>query len=512
MPRWTAARLKALLAGAFDGERVLVLANREPCRHDLLPDGRVAATRTASGLVTAVEPVVQACGGVWIAHGAGTADRLVVDHHDHVGVPEGNPDYCIRRLWLPDDEYAGYYGGFANEGLWPLCHDVGVPAVFRPADFRHYQSANARFARAAIEEGDTPAPLVLVHDYHLALTPRLIRRGLPNGTIVTFWHIPWPGRRQMARCPSAGEIMAGLLGSDILGFQTQLDCERFIDSVSLIAGASVDASDVSVTLGGRRTLLRVYPIAIEYPSRWVRPTPPRQVCRDRVRRRIGAAADAQLVLGVDRLDYTKGIVEKCLAMERLLESAPEYRGRLVMAQIAEPSREALPAYREARAQVVAAVARINARFGAGAYQPIVLREWHHEPAEVFEFMRAADVCHVGSLRDGMNLVAKEFVAARTDGRGVLLLSQHAGAAEQLHGALLIDPRQVGATAVTLAAALAMPVPEQARRLAAMRACVADANLYWWAGQMLHDAADLRDARRRPPSATAETRAGQWLSA
>ena len=488
---WTAERLQAFVKTRYAGESIVVLANREPFRHDRANDGRTVLRRSASGVVTALEPLIQASSGVWVAHGAGTADKIAVDRRDGLDVPPANPLYRLRRVWLDDREERGYYYGFANEGLWPLCHRTHVEPVFRSDDFNMYRTANARFADAACEESVTGSPLILVQDYHLALAPEFIRRRLPASSIVSFWHIPWPRPRDFEICPWAGELVRGLLGSTIVGFQTRSDCANFIDTVEGCLDVEVNRDRTEITYAGRRITVRAYPISIEWPSRWVRESPAVQACRQDVRRMLHLDSDISLGVGVDRLDYTKGIVEKFLAVERLLESWPMHRNRFVFAQIAEPSRDCLPAYRELRARLLHTADRINLRFGADGYRPIVLLESHHEPAEVYRFLRAADVCYVGSLHDGMNLVAKEFVAARDDEQGVLILSTYTGAARELTGALLVNPYKVDECARTLAAALSMPDQEQSARMRAMRSVVAHSNIYAWAGQMLQDAADLR---------------------
>ena len=267
---WTAERLRRKLATACGRQRVIVVANREPCRHERTSSGRIEAIRSASGLVTALEPIVETCGGVWVAHGAGNADRQVVDRCDGVDIPAAQPGYRLRRVWLSEHEYPGYYEGFANEGLWPLCHRVAVRPIFRLRELRMYKVANARFASAACDEADSPSPLVLVQDYHLALAPRMIRGRLPRSTIVTFWHVPWPDVTAFERCPCAHELLQGLLGSTVVGFQTTDDCDRFLDAVECLPGADVDRDQRTVVFAGQHTAVRAYPISIEYPSRWMR--------------------------------------------------------------------------------------------------------------------------------------------------------------------------------------------------------------------------------------------------
>jgi trehalose 6-phosphate synthase len=449
---WTAAGLRQCLETCCGGDRVVVLANREPFRHEWTREGEPVAVRSASGLVTALEPLVAACEGVWIAHGSGSADRAAVTCRDGVNVPPGHPTYRLRRVWLDAVEERRYYGGFANEGLWPLCHRVGVEPIFRAEDFAAYARVNEKFATAVAEEVDSDSAVVMVQDYHFALAPRMIRERLPESTVIAFWHIPWPRPTDLERCPWQRRLLDGLLASDSIGFQTDADCRAFFDCVSRLLDARIDRRRGAVRYHGHETTVRAYPISIEWPNRVAQASPPIEECRTKVAQRLNLPGPVQLIVGVDRLDYTKGLCEKALAFERLLETCPDFQRRVTLVQIAEPSRAHLRAYGALRSRLASTVERINRRFGSAGYQPIVLRQEHHEPAEVYEFLRAADVCYVGSLHDGMNLVAKEFVAARDDGRGVLVLSANTGAARQLNAALLVDPYDVDESARALATA------------------------------------------------------------
>ena len=470
---------------------IIVLANRAPLKVIRRGDGRVSTERSGSGLVTALEPIVGRHSGTWVAHGASTDGDGCVDRRDGLHVPPANPRYRLRYVRLPDDEHRGYYYGFANEGLWPLCHDVGVAPIFRSDDFRMYHRANARFTAAVVDEAENDSPLVLVQDYHFALAPRMLRRRLPASTIVAFWHIPWPAVRVLAQCPWRAALLDGLLASDIVGFQTPDDCRNFIDAVEVYLEADVDRTENEVTFRGHTARVRAYPVGIEWANPAVAALPSRAACREYLCRALRLPDPVRLGVGVDRLDYTKGINEKFLAVERLLERDPDLRGRFVFVQVAEPSRECLPAYRAARAGIVATRERINARFGSAGYKPIVLLEMHHEPAEVYRLYRAADLCYVGSLHDGMNLVAKEFVCARSDGLGVLVLSRFAGAARQLGEALIVNPYAIDLSADALAEALRMPEAEQARRMRQLRATVARFDTTWWSGELLRDAAQVK---------------------
>jgi trehalose 6-phosphate synthase len=487
----TPESLRQTLKGQLHGEKVIVVANREPYIHEKADDGTVRIRHPASGLVTALEPVLEACSGTWIAHGSGSADRESVDGKDHVPCPPGGNAYQLRRVWMSEEEERGFYFGFANEGLWPLCHLAHQRPAFRSEDWRAYRTVNQRFADAACEEADGPTPVVLVQDYHFALVPQLIRQRLPGATILTFWHIPWPNAEQLAICPFKNEILAGLLHSDILGFHTQLHCNNFVDAVDRSLEARIDRERQGVVLGGRTTLIRPYPISIEWPSRFSRSAPSAEKCRASVIEELHLPAGSQLGLGIDRLDYTKGIEERLLAVEQLFERHPRFRGRFTFVQLADPSRTAITRYKQLALDVEQLTARINDRFGEEAYRPIVLRRMHHEPADVFRYYRAADVCYVSSLHDGMNLVAKEFVAARDDLRGVLVLSSFTGASRELTEALIVNPYDLEQASDALAAALDLPEREQRDRLVAMRTCLAEFNVYRWAERMIVDGARTR---------------------
>jgi trehalose 6-phosphate synthase len=434
---------------------------------------------------------MRACSGVWIAHGGGSADRETVDEKNRVRVPPGEESYFLRRVWLSKEEERGYYYGFSNEGLWPLCHMAHARPVFRSEDWRHYRTVNERFADAVCDEVDSDDPIVLVQDYHFALAPRLIRERLPRATVLMFWHIPWPNSERLGICPWQREILEGMLGSSIVGFHTQFHCNNFLDSVDRFLEARIDRAENAVVQQGRTTLVRPYPISLEWPVRWLKDAPSAENCRAEIFSELGLRPDALLGVGVDRLDYTKGIEERLLAVENLLERYPEFRGRFTFVQLAAPSRTLIERYQQLNESVERAATRVNERFAEGEYRPVILRRVHHEPPDVFRYYRAADVCYVSSLHDGMNLVAKEFVAAREDERGVLVLSQFTGAARELTEALLVNPYDIDEASSALATALNMSPDEQRERMRAMRAFLAEFNVYRWAGRMLVDAARLR---------------------
>jgi len=489
---WTAARLRDVLRQQLKGERVIVVANREPRIHDFAQDGSIKVRHPASGLVTALEPVMRACSGVWVAHGSGTADRESSDRHGRVEIKVGDASYLLRRVWLTEEEEHGYYYGFSNEALWPLCHLAHAHPIFRRDDWVQYEKVNRRFADAVAAEADTDDPIVLVQDYHFALVPGMLRKKFPRATIITFWHIPWPNAERFAICPYQDALLDGLLGSSIVGFQTAQHCHNFVDSVDRSLEARVERHEMAVVLNGRTTLVRPYPISIEWPNPWSDNAAPVATCRSEVRDELKLPPNARLVVSVDRLDYTKGIEERLRTFERAIERQPASAPPLAFMLVGAPSRVRIDRYREFGDRVRAQVAQINTRFGG---ERIILCDRHCEPPEVFRLYRAADVCYVSSLHDGMNLVAKEFVAARDDEHGVLLLSKFAGASRELTEALIVNPYDVESVAEALAIALAMPAREQQERMRAMRSHIADHNVYRWAGRMLIDATRLRDHER-----------------
>ncbi len=400
----------------------------------------------------------------------------------------------LRRIWITEAEQDGYYYGLANEGLWPLCHIAFVRPTFREADWRLYEEINARFADAVAQEAKTDSPIVLVQDYHFALVPRMIRQRLPKATIVTFWHIPWPNAETFSICPWKERIIDGLLGSTILGFHTQFHCNNFLEAVDRFIESRIDRERAGVASGGHETLVRPYPISIEWPPKALSGQPPIDQCRMRVRQALGVALDSKLALGIERFDYTKGILDRMKAVDALLSREPAWRRRFIFVQVAAPTRSKLTSYSNLQSEAVALAADINLRHGDSEYQPVRLLIRHHEAAEVFELFRAADVCIVSSLHDGMNLVAKEFVAARDDENGVLVLSSFTGAARELSEALIVNPYDSLDMSSAIDTALRMPAGEQQARMRLMRRQIRERNIYWWAGQMLIDAAASRQRR------------------
>ena len=365
---WGPDALRRILRQDLKGDEVLIVSNREPYIHTRRKDNVIEIQRPASGLVTALEPIVRACSGTWIAHGAGYADRETVDKHDHVMVPPEHPAYRIRRVWLSKEEEQGYYFGFANEGLWPLCHIAHTRPTFRAQDWEHYRNVNQRFADIVADEARTEDPIVLVQDYHFALLPRMVRERLPRATIITFWHIPWPNPEAFGILPWREEMLEGMLGSSILGFHTQFHCNNFFDTVDRFLEARVDRETFTISYGGNTTEVRRYPISIEWPPAALQVQPPvRRVPRGACASGSSSRTEVKLGVGVDRLDYTKGILERFMAIERLLELEPRWVGQFSFVQVAAPSRSSIDEYQNLDARVRALAARINERFGRPGY-------------------------------------------------------------------------------------------------------------------------------------------------
>lgn len=484
------------------GTQIIVLSNRQPYQHFRDGHGELQVTRSSSGVVNAVEPVLLENSGVWVAEGASDADRETARRGHGLNVPPHDPRYRLRRVWLTPTERRGYYDGFANGALWPLCHRTAVEPTYYATDFGHYELANRRFANAVVEEATDPSPVVLVQDYHFALAPAMIRRQLPLGRVATFWHIPWPKRETFELCPWSHTLLDGLLGSNVVGFQTAPDRDNFLHCVERLPTVDVDRDAHVVRYRGRVVTTAVYPASVQWPSPFANVESIAE-CRASIRRRLDIPEDTILGVGVDRMDYTKGLEQKLLAVEQLLNRRAQLPGRFVFAQVAEPTRESLPAYRQTRERVLAVADRVNARFAGSGVPPIKLLTVHHSQEDLARLFRAADVCYVGSLHDGMNLVSKEFVAARDDEQGVLILSAFAGASHELRDALVVNPYDVELVARTLDVAIQMPSLQQRQRMRRMRRVIASAHAGVWAARLLDDVS--QDARSSDlPVATFKT--------
>jgi trehalose-6-phosphate synthase len=491
---WTAERLRVSLRNKLQEKPLFVVSNREPYMHVFNEkDKSINVIVPASGVVTALEPVLRACNGTWIANGSGSADREVVDARDRLRVPPDHPSYTLRRVWLSDEEDKGYYEGFSNEGLWPLCHIAHTRPIFRPEDWLQYQKINRRFADVVLQEMEgTESPILLAQDYHFALLPRMVKEARPDARVAIFWHIPWPNPEVFGICPWQRELVDGLLGADLIGFHIQSHCNNFLETVDRAVEALTEWDRFAVNRQGHVTRVRPYPISVAFPenSHAIHELPSAGAERAALCAELGIEASL-LGVGVDRVDYTKGILERFHAIERFLELNPAYQQRFTFVQIGAPSRTDIERYKNFLAEVSAEAERINARFQTSRWKPIVFLKKHHSHEEIGRYYHAASFCMVTSLHDGMNLVAKEFVASREDERGALILSTFAGAAHELSDALLVNPYDVSQLAETIHRALEMSEEEQSTRMQRMRHNVREHNVYRWAAHLLSDLTEIR---------------------
>jgi trehalose-6-phosphate synthase len=495
--KWTAERLRACVQTKLLGP-LFVVSNREPYMH-VRRGKNIEALIPASGLVTALEPILRACDGNWIAHGSGDADRDVVDKRDRIRVPPEQPEYTLRRVWLTQEEEEGYYYGFSNEGMWPLCHIAHTRPIFRASDWKSYHDANRKFADAVLEEmAGVEAPLLLVQDYHFALLPRMVKQGRPDARVAIFWHIPWPNPEAFGICPWQRELLDGLLGADLVGFHTQAHCNNFLETVDAAVESRIEWERFAVKRHGHATFVRPFPISVdpsESADESTSQASPYEL-RSTLLDNLGIKASF-LGVGVDRIDYTKGIIERFRGIERFLEIHPSYCGNFTFVQIGAPSRTHIQRYHDLVAAVEAEAARINERFQTREWKPIALLVRHHGHKEILPYYRAADFCMVTSLHDGMNLVAKEFVAARDDEEGALILSQFTGASRELRDAIIVNPYDTEQLGDAIRISLEMDPAERRTRMQRMRQTVKEHNVYRWAGNLISELSEIRLEENEP---------------
>ena len=483
---WTADQLKVETDNLLLGKKLVVVSNREPYMH-IREGNEIKCIIPASGMITAMEPILKACGGLWIAHGSGDADKEMVDQADKLVVPPQNPRYVLRRIWLSPEEEKHYYYGFSNEGLWPLCHIAHTRPVFRKEDWDYYKLVNQRFADAVLEEtkGDEQ-PYILIQDYHFALLPALIKNEKPNAKVTIFWHIPWPNPESFGICPWQREILQGMLGADLIGFHTQYHCNHFLDTANAALESRVTWDQFSVKIKGHTSYVKPFPISIDFTAKDFE-LYTQNGKTDKLLQNHGLAAN-YIGVGVDRIDYTKGIVEKFQAVERFLEKNPAYLNQFTFIQIGAPSRAQLKSYSDMIQAVEQEADRINKRLQTKNWKPILLLKRHHSHEEILPFYASANFCMVTSLHDGMNLVAKEYIATRSDNDGALILSRFAGAAQQLQGAIIINPYDIEKSADAIQLALEMPEDEKINRMRMMRQSLVSNNIYFWAYSLLKEMA------------------------
>lgn len=481
---WTVQRLQAFMNDTLKDRPITMVSNREPYIHTK-NGGKIKYQFPASGMVTAIEPVMQACSGTWIAHGSGDADKLVVDKYNRVKVPPDEQKYTLRRIWLTKKEEQGYYNGFSNEGLWPLCHMAHTRPIFRKEDWGVYGKVNKKFADTILMEiKKQERPIVLIQDYHLALAAKMVKDQRPDAAIGIFWHIPWPNPEAFSICPWKKEILEGMLGADLIGFHTQLHCNNFIETVGREIESLIDLERFRIEKNNHVSYVKPFPISIAFSNdKELSSGKTEEEEREKLMKELGIKTKF-IGLGVDRLDYTKGILERLKAIECFLNRYPSYKKKTTFIQIAAPSRTKVKKYREFATEVENEVKRINDIYKEKDWKPILLLKEHHEPKDVRRFFKAANFCLVTSLHDGMNLVAKEYVAAKSDEKGVLILSQYTGASKDLKDALIVNPYNAEQVADAIKNALDMTLKEQSKRMNAMRKTVRNYNVYRWSAEFL----------------------------
>jgi len=489
---WTSGSLKEYMSAELEGKKLFLISNREPYMH--VREGRVTKCIVpAGGLVTALDPVMRICDGIWLAHGSGDADREFVDAHSKVRVPPDEPSYTLKRIWLTKEQEDGYYYGFSNEGIWPLCHITHTRPIFRLEDWVSYQKVNELFAEALLEEiAHEDSPLVLIQDYHLALLPFLVKQKRPDAKVALFWHIPWPNPESFGICPWRQEILIGMLGADLLSFHIQFFCNNFLDTVDRFLESQIDWEQFSVKRSGHATLVKQFPISVSYDQKveMEAATQDNALMRECIMKEIGIQSK-YLGVGVDRIDYTKGIPERFKAIERFLEKYPEFIEKFTFIELGAPSRDHIRRYRELMAEIEETVETINWRFQTKTWKPIVFLKAHHSHEEIERYYRASDICMVTSLHDGMNLVAKEYIISRYDNDGVLILSQFAGASRELKDAIIVNPYDIEEMADAIKFALTLEPSERTERMQRMRSTVKEHNIYRWAGKLIAELSHVR---------------------
>ncbi len=481
--KWDKDRLFQMVQSKLGDYLFLVVSNREPYIHSMSGD-EIVCTRPVSGLTEALDPVMRASRGTWIAQGTGDADKKVVDAHDRVAVPPEKPEYTLRRVWLTKEEVEGFYLGFSNEALWPLCHVTFMPPTFKESNWEAYKKVNQIFADAVVKEVAGRKAAVLVQDYHFALLSRLIKEQNPELTVGQFWHIPWPPNEIFRTCPWHEEILDGMLGNDLMGFHTQSFCNNFLETVNHSLESKIDPERSAIIHGGKATVVLPFPISVDF---------------ERISQEAGTEAVEQemeslrhefdlegkyLGVGMDRMDYTKGIPERLQALDKFFEDSPTYRGKVVFIQAGMPSRTQIDSYQEIGQRIDDLMNSINDKYGTDSWKPIIPMTRQLSPSTLNALRLMASFCIVSSLHDGMNLVAKEFVSARADGDGVLILSQFTGAATEMGEALLINPFAINDFAKKIKEAIEMPEAERRRRMKIMRETVANNNIYRWGASIV----------------------------
>jgi len=488
---WTEAKLRDLIHARLGENALFVISNREPYMH-VIDDitGQPKCIRPASGVVTAIDPIMRACGGTWIAHGNGNADRKFTNSKDKLGVPPEDNRYILKRVWLSKSEEEGYYYGFANEGLWPLCHITHTRPIFRESDWQMYEKVNQKFADSILTELPVKNPFVFIQDYHFTLLAKMIKEKRPDVRIALFWHIPWPNPEVFSTCPYQKQILEGMLACDLIGFHVQSHCNNFLETTNKLLESRVDTEKFSVVRFGKETFVRAFPISVNgYLNRSNQSLDlPTEI--DKIKKEF--KLEGKLVaIGVDRIDYTKGLIERVLAVDRFIEKNPQYKDKFVFIQLAAPSRTHIKRYHDLMNEIDELVEKKNWKYSEGQWRPIIYLKRHFSPEEIKPYYTLADICIISSLHDGMNLVAKEYVSSKTELNGVLILSRFTGAARELTDSVLINPYSIEEFADAIKMSVEMPLEEKKKRMENMRKIVSENNVYRWAANIITELTALK---------------------
>lgn len=487
---WTQEKLKDLVRAKLGENALFVVSNREPYMHIIDPiTGNPRCVRPASGVVTAIDPVMRSCGGTWIAHGSAAADRKFVNSKNKLGVPPNDNRYILKRVWLSKEEEEGYYYGFSNEGLWPLSHITYTRPIFREVDWQFYKKVNRKFADSILEELPAKNPFVFIQDYHFTLLARMIKEKRPDAIIALFWHIPWPNPEVFSICPYQKEILDGMLGCDLIGFHVQNHCNNFLDTANRLLESRVDTEKSSVVRFSKETFVRAFPISVDSKNIDIS-SPGMKEKVDLIRKELELEGKI-VALGVDRIDYTKGIIERILAIDRFFEKYPEYKGKFVFVQLAAPSRTHIKRYHDLIGEIDELVEKKNWKYSDGDWRPIIYLKRHFSPEEIMPYYQLADICMVSSLHDGMNLVSKEYVVEKADSKGMIILSKFTGAAKELVDAIQINPYSIGEFAAAIKTAIEMPLEEKKRRMERMQNQIKENNIYRWAAEIIIELTGLK---------------------
>lgn len=483
---WSKNDLNTLAKDKLKEYKFFVVSNRQPYIH-YYSDNQIAVRRAVGGLVTALEPVMQSCHGIWVAFGNGDADRQVTDEYGKIQVPAEDPSFTLKRVWLTKEEEQGYYSGFSNSAVWPLCHTTFVRPAFRDEDWDFYKLANLKFAHAIIKEAGDTKCFIWIQDFHLCLLPKYLKELRPNQFVIAhFWHIPWPGYETFRVCPQKKEILEGLLANDLLGFHIRHHCLNFIDAIDRELESKIDRERMSVIKDSRETLVRPYPISIDYEDNR------KKIESDEVRKFMaGFMREYQLnglklLVGVDRIDYTKGLPEKLLALELLFDRHPDMIGKIILIQIGVPTRLDIAEYKILNDQIEEITENINRKYARDGWRPVILIRRQFTLLQLLALYQLSDACIVSSLHDGMNLVAKEYISGCSENRGMLVLSQFTGAAREFTDAVLINPYDRTQFCEGIYQALTMPEEERAKRITRMREIIQTNNIYRWAGKIISE--------------------------